>query len=131
MPRYGKALREAEAFLAECRLDALALYAGRGRRFAGLRTRVVQALWAESVRRWSRDVFDFEAKALWEDLGAELALRGEPEPAERVRAEWRVAWSRIEAILAAPEKRRRLAAAVGRERASLRTAFAHARLRLH
>jgi hypothetical protein len=119
----------AEAFMHDRRLEELADYAHRGRRFAPLSTECLKAMWAERFRYWSRNVYCSEDKEKLDDLASELELRGEVEPIERVPAEWDAAWREIEEILLDAARRRRFLAAVGREYKTYLAAVAAAKPR--
>lgn len=121
----------AEVFIRDRRIEALADYASRGRRFAALPLRRLRSMWAASFRRWSRNVCDGEQREEWEDLSSELRLRGEDEPVERVSREWETAWRDVAGLVADPVRYRRLLASVSREYAAYREAAAVARRRPH
>ena len=121
----------AELFIRDRRLEALADYAGRGRRFAALPLRRLRSMWAASFRRWSRNVCDGEQREEWEELSSELRLRGEDEPVERVAREWETAWRNVAELVADPVRYRRLLASVSREYVAYREAAAAARRRPH
>jgi hypothetical protein len=120
---------DAQAFMRHRRLEELADYAHRGRRFAPLSIERVKAKWAESFRCWSRNVYCSEDKENLDDLASELDLRGEGEPMERVPAEWDAAWREIEEILLDAARCRCFVAAVGREYKTYLATVAAAKLR--
>jgi hypothetical protein len=121
----------ADLFISNRRIEVLADYARRGRRFAGLRLSHLEARRAASFRRWARNVCDEELREEWEDLACELRLRGAEEPVERVSAEWETAWQAVAELVADPDRYRRLLASVSREYATYRAAIAASRRRPH
>jgi hypothetical protein len=131
MPKDDHEQARAEGFIRHRRMETLADYARRGRRFAPHSTGRVRRMWAESFRRWARNVQDADEKERLDDLAAELELRGEVEPVARVGARWDAAWRAVEAILEEPGRGRRLVVAVARAYGDYRAALAAAKRRLN
>src|SRR3569832_351347 len=88
-----------DGYLQHRRMETTASYVSRGRVHAQLPDADLQAQWAQAYRAW---VADLAATTDLEAFGAELSLRGQPEPLHLVEAEH--AWlakqlkSRLEAV---------------------------------
>jgi hypothetical protein len=79
---------QANAFLAHIAMEETRDYLERGRHFSGLSTEELKRSWTDAFKLWCAHR-TAESQREFDDLAAELRLRGEEPPYETVEAETR------------------------------------------
>lgn len=91
-----------EYVLAKARMEGIASYVGRGRKFSGLGNDALMAEWVKSFKRWVRDMTP-ESRQVQDDLSAEVELRKLEPPLDQVTAEWNILKERAQRSAEEPD----------------------------